>query len=227
MLLAIACIPFVCSPSVHSYSPLGQASKPVPLSAYSGKTILITNSASNDPSADVELAWIQKMYTQYNNRGLVVLAFPSNDFNGEVDLASPSGKLVTETTAKHHITRRAGSGVKVMARTGVTAKCARSVQSQRNTCSESENLFAALRAHTEFPPENRHEVINGNFAKYVVGKTGRVLYFSNSLGPDADSETRRRTERLLESIIQKDLSSVQVSANKVKKRYRPRGDREL
>ena len=51
----------------------------VPLSDYRGKIILIANTASKCGFTP-QYADLEKLYTTYKDRGLVVLGFPSNDF---------------------------------------------------------------------------------------------------------------------------------------------------
>lgn len=65
--------------NVHSFSAKDISGKEVPLSSYSGKTLLIVNTASLCGYTK-QYASLQKLYETYENRGLEVLAFPSNNF---------------------------------------------------------------------------------------------------------------------------------------------------
>ena len=53
--------------------------KSTPLSKYQGKVIMIVNVASRCGNTP-QYASLQKLYDQYEGKGFVVLAFPSNDF---------------------------------------------------------------------------------------------------------------------------------------------------
>jgi glutathione peroxidase len=65
--------------SVFDYMPLAIDGKPAPLAAYRGKVLLIVNVASQSVFAG-QYEGLQSLYQKYRDQGLVVLAFPSNDF---------------------------------------------------------------------------------------------------------------------------------------------------
>ena len=53
------------------------------LSSYKGKAILVTNTASRCGFTN-QYAGLEELHKTYQNRGLVVIAVPSNDFNQEL-----------------------------------------------------------------------------------------------------------------------------------------------
>lgn len=56
--------------------------KPVPLSNYRGKALLIVNVASQCGYTP-QYAGLQKLYEQYKDKGFEILAFPANNFGGQ------------------------------------------------------------------------------------------------------------------------------------------------
>ncbi|HKT93660.1 MAG TPA: glutathione peroxidase [Paraburkholderia sp.] len=66
--------------SIYSFSaqPLGSG-EPVSLERYTGKVLLIVNTAS-ECGFTPQYAGLQKLYDQYAARGLAVLGFPCNQF---------------------------------------------------------------------------------------------------------------------------------------------------
>jgi len=71
--------------------------KPMPLYAYKGKTLLVINTASQCGYTP-QYAGMQKLWETYRDRGLVVLALPSNDFGGQEPGTSQQIKDFCEST---------------------------------------------------------------------------------------------------------------------------------
>ena len=68
--------------TVLDFIPLSIDGKPVPLASYRGKVLLIVNVASHSIFT-AQYEGLQALYAKYQDQGLVVLAFPSNDFGKE------------------------------------------------------------------------------------------------------------------------------------------------
>ena len=68
--------------SAHSFSFTSIEGDPLPMSSFAGKPVLIVNTASRcgfTPQYD----GLQAVWERFRDRGLVVLAVPSNDFGGQ------------------------------------------------------------------------------------------------------------------------------------------------
>lgn len=68
--------------TVLDFIPLAIDGKPVPLATYRGKVLLIVNVASHSIFTP-QYEGLEALYQKYKDQGLVILAFPSNDFGLE------------------------------------------------------------------------------------------------------------------------------------------------
>jgi glutathione peroxidase len=86
--------------TVLDYIPLSIDGKAVPLSTYRGKVLLIVNVASRSIFSPQYEA-LESVYQKYKDQGLVVLAFPSDDFGKE----EPDGNdAIKQFASKYKVT---------------------------------------------------------------------------------------------------------------------------
>lgn len=81
--------------TVLDYIPLSIDGKAVPLASYRGKALLIVNVASRSIFTP-QYVGLEALYQKYKDQGLVILAFPSNDFGQEEPDGNDAIKQVAE-----------------------------------------------------------------------------------------------------------------------------------
>lgn len=141
---------------------------PVSLCQFSGKVLLIVNTASEcgyTPQYD----GLEKLYRRYREKGFVVLGFPSNDFGGQ---EPGSNKEIAQFCQVNY-----GITFPVFAKTAVVGK-------------NVNPLFRELAAKTGQPPR-------WNFHKYLLDRTGQpVAAFESAVEPE-DPRITAQIEKLL------------------------------
>jgi glutathione peroxidase len=116
------------------------------LSAYAGKPILVVNTASQCGFTP-QYAGLQTLWTRYRERGLMVVAVPSNDFGGQ----EPGGVSDIQATANHAY--------------GVTFPLA------------GKAVVKGANAHPFYKwaaSERPLDVPRWNFHKYLIGRDGHI-----------------------------------------------------
>jgi glutathione peroxidase len=68
--------------TAHDFELTGIDGTPLPLKQFRGKVVLLVNTASQCGFTP-QYADLEKVYTQYRERGFVVVGVPSNDFGGQ------------------------------------------------------------------------------------------------------------------------------------------------
>lgn len=136
--------------------------------AYQGKTLLIVNTASYCGFTP-QFHGLEALYSQYKDKGLVVLGFPSDDFNQEAD--------DEKTTADICFTKYQ---VKFPMFEKLHVKG-----------DETDPLYRILAREAD------GQSPKWNFYKYLVGKDGKVIeLFSSRTKPDSE-ELRTAIEKAL------------------------------
>ena len=142
--------------------------EPVSLCQFSGKVVLIVNTASEcgyTPQYDS----LEKLYRRYRDKGFVVLGFPANDFGGQ---EPGSNREIAQFCRVNY-----GITFPVFAKTTVVG-------------ANANPLFRSLAAKTGKPPR-------WNFHKYLLDKAGApIAAFESAVEPE-DRRITAQIEKLL------------------------------
>ena len=150
----------------HTFPRL-QDEKPQPLCQYSGQVLLVVNTASFCGYTP-QYEGLEALYARYRDKGLVVLGFPSNDFNQE----KASNKEIADFCENTF-------GVKfpMFGKTSVKG-------------AEANPLFRQLAAQTGKAP-------TWNFHKYLIGRDGKVIaHYGSATKPDDPTLLRALEQQL-------------------------------
>jgi glutathione peroxidase len=147
--------------------------KPVTLSKYRGKALLVVNVASQCGYTP-QYAGLQKLYEQYKEKGLEILAFPANNF-GEQEPGNNT-EIKTFCTSKYAVTFPLFSKISVAG-------------------DDIHPLYAYLTSAATSPKFGGK--ITWNFNKFLIDKSGVIINrFDSKIKPD-DLELVRAVEEAL------------------------------
>ena len=157
-----------CNPALEFSFPALLTGRTQSLCAYSGKVVLVVNTAS-ECGYTPQYEGLEALYRRYEKRGLVVVGFPSNDFGGQ---EPGSNKDVAEFCQINY-----GVSFPMFEKSAVSGP-------------RANPLYAALAQHTGAAPQ-------WNFHKYLIDRSGsRVRSFESRVTPD-DATLVREIERML------------------------------
>ena len=155
-------------PTILNHKFANLMDEPVPLCQFSGKVLLIVNTASEcgyTPQYD----GLEKLYRRYRDKGFAVLGFPANDFGAQ---EPGSNKEIAQFCRVNY-----GITFPVFAKTTVVG-------------ANANPLFRTLAAKTGKPPR-------WNFHKYLLDKSGEpVAAFESAVEPE-DKRITAQIEKLL------------------------------
>ena len=157
--------------TVYDFEALSITGQPAQLASQRGKVLLIVNTASACGFTP-QFAGLQSLWAAYRERGLVILAFPSNEF-GAQDPGS-NGDIASFCQLNY------GVSFPMMAKVKVNG-------------ADAHPLWQWLKAQA--PGLLGTEGVKWNFTKFLVGKDGMVLkrYAPN----DTPESLRKDIERAL------------------------------
>jgi glutathione peroxidase len=155
--------------SLYSMETTTLQGKPADLSQYKGKVTLAVNVASKC-GLTPQYTGLEKLHEEYGARGFSVLGFPSNDFGGQ----EPGTPEEIETFCKKNY--------------GVTFPMFSKLVTKKGP--DQSPIYTYL-------GEQGGELPGWNFAKYLVGKDGKVIRFFNSKVTPEDKELRAAIEQAL------------------------------
>ncbi|HWQ40277.1 MAG TPA: glutathione peroxidase [Burkholderiales bacterium] len=157
-------------PAVLDHAMKDLDGRPIDLCRFAGKVVLVVNTASycgNTP----QYKGLESLYEKYQDKGLVVVGFPANDFGGQEPGSAQEIKEFCELTY--------GVRFPMVEKTSVVP-------------GKANPVFAELARMTGETPE-------WNFHKYLVSRDGRRAYsFSARTQPESIQVLSRIEELLAE-----------------------------
>lgn len=147
--------------TVLDFIPLSIDGKPLPLATYRGKVLLIVNVASNSIFTP-QYEGLESLYQKYKEQGMVILAFPSNDFGQEEPAKDDA---IKQFAAKYKVT------FPIFAKVSLTGE-------------HMAPLYQFLTDKQTDPKAGGP--IRWNFTKFLVDRDGKVVErFEPDVTPDA------------------------------------------
>jgi len=154
--------------------------QPASLDAYRGKVMLIVNVASQC-GLTPQYTGLEKLFEQYEDRGLVVLGFPCNDFGAQ----EPGSEAEIAEFCQRNYGVRFPMFEKVeVNREGRHPLYRELIAEQPQAQQAAGSQFGEKLAQHGLSPKNPTDVM-WNFEKFLVGRDGKVIgRFAPDMKPD-------------------------------------------
>jgi glutathione peroxidase len=155
-------------PPVLDHKLMSLQNEPVSLCQYSGKVLLVVNTAS-ECGYTPQYESLERLYRRYRDKGFAVLGFPANDFGGQ---EPGSNQEIAQFCRLNY-----GVTFPMFAKTSVVG-------------GDANPLYRALAVRTGKPPR-------WNFHKYLLNRAGQpVAVFESAVEPE-DPRVTSQIEKLL------------------------------
>ena len=158
--------------SIYDFVAKSIDGKDAPLSEYRGKVMLIANTASKCGFTP-QYADLEKLYTTYKDRGVVVLGFPSNDFLGQEPGTNQDIKIFCQ--------RNYGVTFPLFEKATVTG-------------SDKQPIFKYL---TEQANPELSGGVRWNFEKFLIDRDGELVDRWRSLSKPMSSKITDKIDKLI------------------------------
>ncbi|XP_014206446.1 probable phospholipid hydroperoxide glutathione peroxidase [Copidosoma floridanum] len=152
--------------SLHEFHANDIHGNDVSLDKYRGNVVLVVNVASKCGLTDSNYKQLQKLYNEYQGKGLQILAFPSNDFNQEPGTADEILEFV----------KQYGVTFDMMEKIHVNGDEAHPLYKWLKSQEAGKGIFG--------------NSIKWNFSKFLVDKSGKVV---DRFAPTTEPESFEKT----------------------------------
>jgi len=157
--------------SIYDFKMKNIDGKEIALNKYKGKVLLVVNVASKC-GLTPQYKGLEAIYEKYNKKGFVILGFPANEFAGQEPGSNEEIKKFCTGTYD----------VKFPMFSKIVVKG-----------DGMDPLYQWLIASSDRPKDD----IEWNFAKFLIGKDGKVIKrFSPKVTPDSDEVTKAIEEAI-------------------------------
>lgn len=137
--------------------------EPVELSRYSGKVLLIVNTASKCGYTK-QYAGLQELHRKYSGQGLAVLGFPSDDFGGQ---EPGTDEQIGEFCRQNY---------------GVEFDMFSKVKVKGEEKTPLYNYLTSEQTNAQFPGE-----VGWNFEKFLIGRDGKIVArYKSKITPESE-----------------------------------------